>query len=65
MKHLFIPRLLNNILMQTLARPILWLLLRNHWNTLEIIKKINAPFLFVKASRDELIPKAQMDRLSL
>ena len=55
-----IPSVANHIFSGFLAvfRPFLWILLRNHWNSLRLIPKIEAPILFIKSVNDELVPKS-------
>lgn len=40
-----------------------WLLLRNHWESKNIIGKIKCPIYFIMAEKDELIPLSQMQQL--
>jgi fermentation-respiration switch protein FrsA (DUF1100 family) len=41
----------------------LLLLLTNRWQSDKLISSIQSPVFFIKAEKDELIPKEQMDRL--
>ena len=49
-------------------RPFVFLIsfvvLTNKWKSINLIKSIRVPVLFIKSKKDELIPIRQMDKLS-
>lgn len=44
-------------------RLLVWLVTNNSYNSIDKIKNVGAPILFIKGLRDELVPKILMDRL--
>lgn len=52
------------LIFRPLAHILLFLTLTNRWKSINLIKDVRIPVLFVKSVKDELIPIKQMNELS-
>jgi fermentation-respiration switch protein FrsA (DUF1100 family) len=46
-----------------IAKYFKWLILRNHWSSIELVPSIQTPILYIVGDKDELVPSIMTHKL--